>query len=49
MLNQTLPHNQEMTPVLLVFGELNVNSAIFGWLPGGSSSNRIPGALSEIV
>src|SRR5207248_5954016 len=32
MLNQTLPQNQELTPVILVIGELNVNSAIFGWL-----------------
>jgi len=32
MLNQMLSQNQEMTPVLLVIGELNVNSAIFGWL-----------------
>ncbi len=32
MLNQTLPQSQEMTPVILVIGELNVNSAIFGWL-----------------
>ena len=32
MLNQTLPQNQEMTPVILVIGELNVNSAVFGWL-----------------
>lgn len=32
MLNQSLPQNQEITPVLLVIGELNVNSTIFGWL-----------------
>lgn len=32
MLNQLLPQNQEMTPVLLVIGELDVNSTIFGWL-----------------